>query len=869
MKKLKGILTLLMALSLSLGVAACNVTDSTSGNDSSSNPTSDTASNDSNDSSDNTEGDDSNNSGDNTEDGGNKGDDSNNSGDNTEDGGNGDNGDKDEGETNDGGLTDAELAAMGAILEEAYALTTGTTMSGTHTLAGKITNIKEIGPDEACLTFVVQGYDGYPMYCYWLKGAAADELAVGDFITVSGTIKNYKNTIEFDKPTLVSFIKGEREPLEVTTTAGTGIAEGYQVISIEMAKEICAYTGETVTTDRYYIHATIDSISNAQYGKMVISDATGSISVYGTYSADGEIGYAAMTEKPLKGAEVLLSCTLHSFDDSPEVKNARLIAFKEVELDESAYTEMTIAQAREKADGELVKVSGVVAQITYANGMVPNGVYLVDNTNSIYIYDRDLAALVEKGNTITVLGEKTHWILDTEMTSAAKFGYDGCNQIQNAWLLENDGEKTEYDKTWIQETTIKEIMQTPVTENITTTLYKVTALVKESQGDNFINYYIDDLDEKTGSYVYTQCNGNDLDWMKAYDNKICTVYLSVINAKSTPSSCVWRFSVIDIEDNGYQFDLNDAPKFVVEYYAIDQFDSKYVADPALEVTTSVSSALLGFENATISYTSSDEDIIYFETIEGVTKMHCGSEYGNATITITGEYNGIEYSETKVISYIEQVEIPSITVAEAIATAPDTENVVVKGIVGPSLVNQKGFYLFGEDGSMIAVKVANAEEAFAGLAIGHEVIVKGMRERYINDDTSEKAGQTCIVNAEILQNNFGNHEYSTEKFVTGKTVADLYALDYTVDYSTTVFIVTGKLYMPETNNAQPSIQDANGNYFSFYCNGQQYSWLNEFKDQEITIEVAACNWNNKPYWRGCVLAVYTEDGKVLNQLNFNS
>ena len=35
--------------------------------------------------------------------------------------------------------------------------------------------------------------------CYRLAGEGAADLAVGDTITVTGTIKNYKGTIEFDK----------------------------------------------------------------------------------------------------------------------------------------------------------------------------------------------------------------------------------------------------------------------------------------------------------------------------------------------------------------------------------------------------------------------------------------------------------------------------------------------------------------------------------------------------------------------------------------------------------------------------------------------------------------------------------------------
>lgn len=765
------------------------------------------------------------------------------------------------GNENEGGETEKDEVLV--LLESAYGLEKGATLAGTHTLTGVVTNVAKTGEGEACLTIVVKGYDEYPMYCYWLKGEEAGNLVVGDIITVTGTIKNYKGTVEFDKPTLDAFIKGERPALEVTTTPGTGIAEGYNVISIEMAKEICAYVGEATTEERYYIQATIDTVTNAKYGEMYIYDETGSIKVYGTYSEDGSIGYEAMTDKPFKGAEVLLSCTLHSFGETPEVQNARLIAFANSTFDEANYTQMTVEEARAAVDGTNVKVEGVVAQITYATGFVPSGAYIVDGTNSIYVYDRDLAGRVQVGNKITVAGTKTHWILDTETSSAAKFGYAGCNQIEDAWLLENDGLDNAWNKSWVDETTVKAVMDTPVTTDITTTIFKVNAIIKEAQGTGFTNFYINDLDETTGSYVYTQCNGNDFTWLRQYDNgNVYTVYFSVINAKSSGTGCVWRLIPIAVEDNNFVAVKADAPKFFVDYYGIGQFASKYTANPALELTTAVTSRVYGVDG-TLSYTSSNTEVA---TVEGNVLNFVA--YGNVTITVTATTADGVYSATVDITYEEPPKFNFVTVAEAIAIAPDTEGVIVKGIVGPSLVNQAGFYLFGEDGSVIAIRVSNKDEAFAGLSIGNEVYVQGMRERFIKDDSYTTHGQTCIVDAVILQNNYGNYEYSTAKFVE-TTVAEFYALDATVDYSTTVFVVTGTIAFP-TGNGQVSI-NADGASVGFYASGaSQYEFLRQFEGQEVTIEVAACNWNAKTYWRGCVLAVRMADGtKILNTLNFNA
>ena len=755
------------------------------------------------------------------------------------------------------------------VIPLAYALATGAALDGTYTLKGQIVESDGYNSQygDISVTIVVEGYKDFPIYCYQIKNDA-DKIDVGDYIAVQGKIKNYKGTVEFEKPTMLAYKEGVLAPsIDITPTPGTGLAEGYDVITIEQALEIAKLAGESVT-ERYYILATIATVTNGQYGAMYIEDETGSISVYGTYSEDGKIGYASMTEKPTKGDLVLLSCTLHTFSGNAEVQNARLVKFEKNQLDDSAYTEMTIADARNAAEGDLIKVTGVVAQITHASGFVPNGIYLVDGTNSIYVFDSDLAASVSVGNTITILAQKTWWILDTEVSNANKFGYKGCNQLADAWLFQNDGGNTAPDYSWVTESTVKDIMETPFSTDITTTIYKVTALVKESIGQGFTNYYIDDLDGVTGSYVYTQCNGGDLDWLKEFDGKICTVYLSVINAKSTATGCNWRFKVLKVVDEGFTFDAADAPQFAIDYHAAGQFESKYTADPAQEMITSVSSELLGFENVILSYASDNTAIVYFETVDGKLMMHCGETYGTANVTITATLGNITVTKTLAIENAEPPKIDFITVADAITKA-DEEIITVKGIVGPSLVNQLGFYLFGEDGSIIAVKVLDKTQ-FEGLSIGNEVILTGKREIQKKDDTATTYyGQTCIEDATILVNNKGEHAYSTEKFITDKTIADIIAYPITDDHTTEVYVITGTLTFP-TGYGQPAINDDNGNKIGFYCSGVgQYSFLKDYAGQEVTLEIAICNWNGKTWWTGCAIAIRLADGTVIhNTLNFN-
>lgn len=103
----------------------------------------------------------------------------------------------------DGGEDTPQVDAALETLKAAYALTSGSTLSGTHTLTGVVTNVEKTGQGDICLTFVVGEYTQYPMYCYWLQDA--DMVKVGYVITVSGTIKNFGGLVEFDHPTLVNY----------------------------------------------------------------------------------------------------------------------------------------------------------------------------------------------------------------------------------------------------------------------------------------------------------------------------------------------------------------------------------------------------------------------------------------------------------------------------------------------------------------------------------------------------------------------------------------------------------------------------------------------------------------------------------------
>ena len=110
-------------------------------------------------------------------------------------------------------LVPADLTDDVRLVYSAYTLEDGLAMTKPATLTGVITEIPTAYSEEyknITVNIVVAGLSDNWIQCYRLSGEGAAELAVGDTITVTGTIKNYKGTIEFDKGcTLDAVVKAQ------------------------------------------------------------------------------------------------------------------------------------------------------------------------------------------------------------------------------------------------------------------------------------------------------------------------------------------------------------------------------------------------------------------------------------------------------------------------------------------------------------------------------------------------------------------------------------------------------------------------------------------------------------------------------------
>ena len=462
------------------------------------------------------------------------------------------------------------------------------------------------------------------------------------------------------------------------------------------------------------------------------------------------------------------------------------------------------------------------------------------------------------------MATKDYWILEDEVPFAEKYGYKGSCQLTKGHIISNDEGRNDIDTSWVEETTIKQIMDTPVTENITNKIFKANAYIAKSQKEGYVNYYIDDLDETTGSYVYTQCNGSDFNWLEKFDGKICAVLVVAINAKSTISGCSWRFIPISVKDEGFTFDKANVGQFVYDYKVKTLFKDVYTGDPKVIVPVTASSSLLGFANASISYSSSNEKVVYFSEDEGVLTFHT-NEVGNATITVKINY---ENNATFVKTFNVSVTLPKVTESITVKEAIDSELnsvVTVKGIAGPSLVNKVGFYLIDESG---AIAITTSSETISSISLGNEVILKGTRSQ-LGVVQDKSVGEIFLDNCELVSNLYGKHDYSTASFDGSKTLADLAKIKATENATAQVYVFEGtfeKVVQPKYSNMYVKNGDTK---IRLYCsNAAQYGWLDEFENQTVTIEMALCNWNGKTYYTGCVLSVTANGVKTMNTLVYN-
>ncbi len=161
------------------------------------------------------------------------------------------------------GVIDEEMLA---IVDMAYALEEGQSLPEAATLRGVITSIDtpyDSSYKNISVVIEVPGREDKPILCYRLKGEGAENLAVGDTITVTGIIKNYKGTIEFDAGcTLDSVVKGDNEAIKAPEDPAEIMKQAYALAPGKSLPYTCTLTGTITSVDEAY---------SAQYNNITVT----------------------------------------------------------------------------------------------------------------------------------------------------------------------------------------------------------------------------------------------------------------------------------------------------------------------------------------------------------------------------------------------------------------------------------------------------------------------------------------------------------------------------------------------------------------------------------------------------------------------
>lgn len=98
---------------------------------------------------------------------------------------------------------------------------------------------------------------------------------------------------------------------------------------------------DTYTEGKYYINCVIDEVYNTTYGNMYVHDENvDKFTIYGTYSADGEKRYDALTEKPIAGDSIKVYGVIGKYND-PQMKNGWIV---EIVEDTPSLPELSIEE---------------------------------------------------------------------------------------------------------------------------------------------------------------------------------------------------------------------------------------------------------------------------------------------------------------------------------------------------------------------------------------------------------------------------------------------------------------------------------------------------------------------------------------------
>ena len=521
----------------------------------------------------------------------------------------------------------------------------------------------------------------------------------------------------------------------------------------------------------------------------------------------------------------------------------------------------------ELVKGEIATVRGVVVKHNYTGQSTPyiTGFWLADKTGSIYVYGENVAKSVKVGNTVVVKGVKEYYIPQNDAGAAASVNYKGMLQLTSPEILENDNKTSlVIDKNVITTTTVKDILETPLTEDITGKIFRVKGRWSKVTPADFTNYYLNDLNRVDSIMAYTQSNGKDYKWTDPYDGK--TVEMLIIVSIGKPGVGAWRMCPVSFIDDNVQVSAQEEANYAAERL-LNEFADTYNTETT--VTFAKEDEFLAGSNRTISSSSNQITVNNGETENSV--VISASELGKITIEASVTFDGATGTAIKEIEIVEKPKVPSTPIAE-VKEMEDGSEVTIEAVVAKvtykGSMTPQGLFLADETGTIVLRCEDNKLDLIADIKDGNKVVVKGTVAHYVKNaghaSNAGYSGDLQLTNPEIIDVDTNAHEIPVTSY-TESSITEIMNTLPSTNISSSMFIVRAKViknvnaYATSYNLAEVDGGAASLPLYS-QNSGNDFKWLDEYEGQEVTIIVAVQNLNLKAsgsHWRGLPIKVITE------------
>lgn len=517
----------------------------------------------------------------------------------------------------------------------------------------------------------------------------------------------------------------------------------------------------------------------------------------------------------------------------------------------------------ELGEGEVAIIKGVVVKHNYTGQSTPyiTGFWLADKTGSIYIYGEELAKSVEVGNTVVVKGAKAYYIPETDSGSAAAVNYKGMLQLTLPEIIENDGLTTGTVNTKaITFTTIKEIQDIPLTEDITGQIFCVKGRWSKVTPADFTNYYLYDLNRVDSIMAYTQCNGKDYAWTDSYDGK--TVEMLIIVSLGKPGVGAWRMCPVAFLDDAVEVSAQEEADYAAERL-LAEFADTYNTETT--ITYAKEDEFLAGSNRKVTSPSSQVSVNEGEEENSLTIA--ASELGKITLEATVTYEGATGVATKEIEIVEKPKVETNTIAEVKAMEDGTQvtvEAVVAKVTYKSSMTPQGLFLADETGTILLYCGSATQALIADIKDGDKVTLKAIVTHYIknadNAANENYTGDLQLTDPEIIDVDTNAHEIPSTSY-TESSISEIMNTAPSTNLSSSMFVVRAKVVKNVGTYATSyNLSEADGSAsLPLYSqnSGNDFKWLDEYDGQEVTIIVAVQNLNLKAsgsHWRGLPIKV---------------